>query len=100
LGIDKALVGGGRGIGLALTRAFAEAGATVVITYTSKDPSSVAADVSKEFSVPVHVYHCPGEKSDVVDSMVEKIAKDVGEVDVVVANAGEYPPRCFYVLKR
>lgn len=80
--------GGGRGIGLAITRAFAEGGATVVITYNSSDPSSTAASVSKEFGVPIHVYHCPGEKSDIVDDVVEKVAKDVGEIDIVIANAG------------
>ena len=80
--------GGGRGIGLAITRAFAEAGATVIITYTSKDPSEIAKSVSEEFKTPVHSYYCPGEKSEIVNQVVDKIAKEIGEVDVIVANAG------------
>lgn len=105
-------VGGGRGIGLAITKAFAEgrlyvktgpswlflaasltvlAGATIIITYTSKDASPVAAEVSKEFGVPVHVYRCPGEDSKSVDEFVELASKEVGEIDVVVANAGGSP---------
>ena len=84
----KLILGGGRGIGLAITRAFAEGGATVVITYNSSDPSSTAASVSSEFGVPVHVYHCPGEKSEIVDEVVERVSKEVGDIDIVIANAG------------
>ncbi|WRT67710.1 uncharacterized protein IL334_004682 [Kwoniella shivajii] len=82
------VTGGGRGIGLAITRALAEAGATVVITYTSKDPSSVAESVSKEFKSPVHVYHCPAEDSSRNNELIQKISQDVGEIDYVIANAG------------
>lgn len=66
------------------------AGATLIITYTSKDPSSVAEEVSKQYGVPVHVYRCPGEDSKAVDEFVEKASKEVGEIDVVIANAGEW----------
>ncbi|WVQ96748.1 hypothetical protein IAU59_003855 [Kwoniella sp. CBS 9459] len=82
------VTGGGRGIGLAITRSFAEAGATLAITYTSTDPSSTAKDISREFNVPVHVYHCDAEDSKRTDEMIEQISKDVGEIDIVVANAG------------
>ena len=61
------------------------------MTYNSRDPTSVANALSKEFDVPVHSYCCPGEKSEVVNEVVDRIAKEVGEVDVVVANAGELP---------
>ncbi|WVF69250.1 hypothetical protein IAT40_004026 [Kwoniella sp. CBS 6097] len=82
------VTGGGRGIGLAITRSFAEAGATLAITYTSTDPSSIAEEISKEFGVPVHVYHCDAEDSKRTDEMIEQISKEIGEIDVVVANAG------------
>ncbi|WVR06283.1 hypothetical protein IAU60_003313 [Kwoniella sp. DSM 27419] len=82
------VTGGGRGIGQAITRAFAEAGATVVITYTSSDPTSTAEAISKEFGVAVHVYKCAAEDSEKTNEMIDQIAKDVGEIDVVVANAG------------
>jgi len=82
------VTGGGRGIGLAITEAFAEGGATLIITYQSRDPSPIAAQLSQKYGVPVHVYHCPGENSKIVDEVVEKASKEVGEIDVVVCNAG------------
>lgn len=64
------------------------AGATVIITYTAKDPTAVATAISQEFGVPVHVYYCPGEKSEVVNLVFEQASAEVGEVDLVIANAG------------
>jgi sorbose reductase len=61
----------------------------VIITYTSKDASPVAQEVSKQYGVGVHAYRCPGEDSKAVDEFVEKASQEIGEIDVVVANAGE-----------
>lgn len=82
------ITGGGRGIGFALTEAFAEAGATVVITYNSRDPSEHIRAVSKKFGVPIHVYYCPAEESKRIDEVIELASREVGEVDIVIANAG------------
>ena len=98
--------GGGRGIGLGITEALAagmssfqghrsqgscsSAGADVVITYISKDPSELAKSLSEKYGVNIHVYKCPGENSSVVNEVVEAVSKEVGEVDYVVANAGLY----------
>jgi NAD(P)-dependent dehydrogenase (short-subunit alcohol dehydrogenase family) len=59
-----------------------------VITYTAREPSAAAAAVEAEFGTRVHVYHCPGEQSAVVDDVVARVAREVGEVDIVVNNAG------------
>ena len=61
----------------------------MVITYTSKDPKDVAKVLEDKYKVPIHVYKCTGEDSAQVDDMVEGVAKQVGEVDYVIANAGE-----------
>ncbi|ORY31387.1 hypothetical protein BCR39DRAFT_526392 [Naematelia encephala] len=82
------ITGGGRGIGLGIAKAFAEAGATLIITYTSTNPAATAQAIEKQYGVKVHVYYCPAEKSDLVDEMVEEVAAEVGEIDVVIANAG------------
>ena len=44
--------------------------------------------ISEKYGVPIHVYRCPGEESKVVDEVVEKASKEVGEIDIVVVNAG------------
>ena len=64
------------------------AGATIIVTYTSKDASDAVKPISEKYGVPIHVYRCPGEESKVVDEVVEKASKEVGEIDVVVVNAG------------
>lgn len=65
------------------------AGATVIITYTSKDPRDVVKAVAEEFGVGIHVYHCPGEDTPRVNEVIALASQEVGEVDVVIANAGE-----------
>jgi len=44
--------------------------------------------ISEKYGVPIHVYRCPGEESKVVDEVVEKASKEIGEIDIVVVNAG------------
>lgn len=44
--------------------------------------------LGEEHNVAIHSYHCPGEQSDIVNAVVETVAKEVGEVDLVIANAG------------
>jgi len=36
------------------------------------------------------MYYCPGGESKKVDEAIDKIAKEVGEIDIVVANAGMF----------
>ncbi|KAL1405740.1 hypothetical protein Q8F55_007410 [Vanrija albida] len=80
--------GGGRGIGLAITRALAAVGATVIITWVSQDPAAEVKKITAETGARVVAYRCAAEKSADVDAVVERAAAEVGEVDLVVANAG------------
>jgi NADP-dependent 3-hydroxy acid dehydrogenase YdfG len=59
------------------------------VTYTSKDATDAVKPISEKYGVPIHVYRCPGEESKVVDEVVEKASKEVGEIDIVVVNAGK-----------
>ena len=68
------------------------AGATLVITYTSKDPSQIGRSLEEKYKVKIHIYKCTAEDSAQVDDMVERVSKEVGEVDYVIANAGEPGP--------
>ncbi|WVQ74147.1 hypothetical protein IAR50_003739 [Cryptococcus sp. DSM 104548] len=83
------VTGGGRGIGLAITTALAQAGADLAITYTSTDASPIAEKLSKEYGVQVKAFKCEVTKSEEVDKVVEDVEKAFGkEVDIGVANAG------------
>jgi 3-oxoacyl-[acyl-carrier protein] reductase len=71
------VTGGNRGIGLAIARAFADAGDNVAITYRSGEPPAgflaVKCDVTDQASV---------------DAAFEEIEAAQGPVEVLVANAG------------
>ncbi|WP_227356740.1 SDR family NAD(P)-dependent oxidoreductase [Haladaptatus salinisoli] len=85
------VTGGTRGIGRAIARAFADAGADVVPTSRSEDAVDAAvADVrdrgADSFSCPVDVAN-----EDDVDALFERVEAELGGVDVVVNNAGINP---------
>ncbi len=76
------VTGGNRGIGLAIARAFAEAGDKVAFTYRSGEPPAALAELG-----------CLAVKCDITDGeQVEQAYKEIeekhGPVEVLVANAG------------
>jgi 3-oxoacyl-[acyl-carrier protein] reductase len=76
------VTGGNRGIGLAIARAFAQAGDKVAYTYRSGEPPAELTDLG-----------CLAVRCDITDSeQVEQAYKEVeerhGPVEVLVANAG------------
>ncbi|CAI6335265.1 unnamed protein product [Periconia digitata] len=89
-GKTAAVTGGVRGIGLAASRALAEAGANVAILYSSsKDAESTASTLASETGVTVKAYKASVQNKDEIDSVLKTIASDFGgTLDIVVANAG------------
>jgi 3-oxoacyl-[acyl-carrier protein] reductase len=76
------VTGGNRGIGLAIARAFAEAGDDVAVTFRTGEPPKELADLG-----------CLAVRCDITDpEQVERAYKEVeekqGPVEVLVANAG------------
>jgi len=83
------VTGGNRGIGLAFSRAIAQAGAHVAIIYrSSKDADQVAEKLGKEFGVKIKAYKCDVSDADLVVKTLEKIDNELGPITGLVANAG------------
>ncbi|MEU3692933.1 3-oxoacyl-[acyl-carrier-protein] reductase [Streptomyces narbonensis] len=76
------VTGGNRGIGLAIARAFAEAGDKVAITYRSGEPPAALVELG---CLPVKCDITDGEQ---VEQAYKEIEEKHGPVEVLVANAG------------
>ncbi|MEN9284549.1 MAG: 3-oxoacyl-[acyl-carrier-protein] reductase [Verrucomicrobiota bacterium] len=88
---DKVAVvtGAGRGIGLAIARTFAEAGARVaVVSRTETNSASSAAAINADFPNSAIPYAVDVANSDAVTAMAKQVIADFGTVDILVNNAG------------
>ncbi|MDF0606125.1 acetoacetyl-CoA reductase [Neisseriaceae bacterium TC5R-5] len=85
-----ALVTGGMGgIGSAICKTLAEAGHTVVTTYSKPGrEQSWLADIHGLGCHDVYAYQCDVTDTDACQALVAKIHKDHGPVDILVNNAG------------
>ncbi len=91
---DKVIVvtGGSRGLGLAMSRAFAQAGARVVISSRKPEGCERAAQLIERetgracLPIPCHV----GDW-DACDALVQAVYEQYGRIDVLVNNAGMSP---------
>jgi NAD(P)-dependent dehydrogenase (short-subunit alcohol dehydrogenase family) len=82
------VTGGARGIGAALARALAEAGADVAITTRDAARSSPALAMLQEIGVRAIALDTDVTDADAVRSMVERVTAELGAIDVLVNNAG------------
>jgi dehydrogenase/reductase SDR family protein 4 len=87
------VTGGSRGIGRAISLAFAEAGADLVVSSRDKRPpelEKVAGEVRalgrKALAIPAHV----GKRKE-VENLVQKTLQEFGRIDILVNNAGANP---------
>jgi NAD(P)-dependent dehydrogenase (short-subunit alcohol dehydrogenase family) len=85
------ITGGTRGLGFAMARGFAQAGAHVVVVSRKADAcdevvAALRAEGANAAGCACHVGHW-----DKVDELVEEVYRDFGRVDVLVNNAGIYP---------
>jgi 7-alpha-hydroxysteroid dehydrogenase len=89
------VTGAGRGIGAAVARTFAAAGADVVIASRTKDQlDEVAADVRAAGRRAV-VVPCDVSETANLQELVDLAMAELGRIDVVVNNAGGTSPRPF-----
>jgi len=82
--------GAGAGIGLAVARGYAEAGANVVIWYHSNRKAlEKAADIEKEFGVKCKAYQVDVRDPKAVDEAIVSQTREFNNrLDIFVANAG------------
>jgi NAD(P)-dependent dehydrogenase (short-subunit alcohol dehydrogenase family) len=91
---DKVIVvtGGSRGLGLAMSRAFAEAGARVVISSRKADACARAAEmIERDTGRACLPIACHVGDWNACDALVEAVYETYDRIDVLVNNAGMSP---------
>lgn len=58
------------------------------MTYNSTSADQLALELSEEYGVKVGSYKMPAEDSAAIESTVQLVTKEMGEIDVIIANAG------------
>ena len=84
------IAGGSRGIGLAIARSFAGAGADVAICARSSAPLESAAASLETLGHRVSARPCDLSRADDVRGWVEAAAQDLGGIDILVNNASGF----------
>jgi 2-deoxy-D-gluconate 3-dehydrogenase len=90
-GKTAVVTGGARGIGLAITRRLAEAGAVVIIADTDTSEAENAITQLRSQGRLAHYVKCDVTVETEVKKMVNDTLEKSGSVDILVNNAGIYP---------
>lgn len=85
------VTGGSRGLGKAMVKAFAEAGASVAIASRKIDACEELAGELRAQGVDARAYGCHVGRWDDIEPFVDKVYADFGRVDILVNNAGMSP---------
>jgi NAD(P)-dependent dehydrogenase (short-subunit alcohol dehydrogenase family) len=85
------VTGGSRGLGLEMVRAFARAGADVVIASRKLDACEVAADEARALGRQALAIAAHAGRWDDLDRLVEAAHARFGRIDILVNNAGMSP---------
>ena len=82
------VTGASRGIGAAMARALAAAGADVILHASRTEPAEVAAAIASEHRVKASCLVADLEKRDEADTLVPRAVAEAGRLDILVNNAG------------
>lgn len=96
--IQVHLLGASRGIGLEVARGLAEAGANIAIVYRSsqKAGEDAAREIQESYGVKALAYQAEVGDAAAIDSVVGRVTKEFGGLDIAVINAGV--SECFDAL--
>jgi 2-deoxy-D-gluconate 3-dehydrogenase len=82
------VTGASRGIGAAMARALAAAGADVILHASRNEPAEVAAAIATEHRVKASCLVADLEKREEADTLVPRAVAEAGRLDILVNNAG------------
>ena len=82
------VTGASYGIGFAIAKAMANAGATIVFNDIKQELVDKGIAAYKEEGIDAHGYVCDVTNEDAVNQLVATIEKEVGVIDILVNNAG------------
>lgn len=82
------VTGASYGIGYAIAKAYAQAGATIVFNDINQDLVNKGLESYKADGINAHGYVCDVTDEDAVAELIKKIEEEVGVVDILVNNAG------------
>ncbi len=82
------VTGASYGIGFAIAKGLAEAGATITFNDIKQELVDKGIEAYKAEGIDAHGYVCDVTDEDAVNELVAKITEDVGSVDILVNNAG------------
>ena len=89
------VTGAGRGIGRGIALAFAELGADVVCAARSEPEIEAVADEARRFGRRALPVRCDVTDAAQLDELARRTVAEFGRVDVLVNNAGGFPPMPF-----
>jgi 7-alpha-hydroxysteroid dehydrogenase len=94
---DKVAVvtGAGRGIGQGIALAFAEMGAHVVCAARTEEEIGATAERARAFGVRALPVPCDVTHTEQIEALAARAMAELGRIDLVVNNAGGYPPMAF-----
>ena len=82
------ITGGARGIGYCTAHEFAKAGAVLILSDIDEGALDEAATKLRRLGAKVHAYAYDVSDQEQVKSILSKIAREVGDIDVLINNAG------------
>ncbi len=83
------VTGASRGIGKAIALSLGKSGAEVIVNYSSSEErANEVVETIKNFGSKAHKFKFDVSNEDSVNDSITKITKEIGEIDILINNAG------------